>query len=98
MDTIIIAVTVLIGLGIGVLGGYVGRRLLSGRRHEAAKDQATLVLEEAREKHRSLLLEAKEEALKVRSAAESESRERRSELQAVERRLSNREHYQSRQY
>ena len=91
MDTIIIAVTVLLGLGVGVLGGYFGRRLLSGRRYEAAKDEATLVLEEAREEHRSLLLEAKEEALKVRSAADGESRERRSELQAVERRLSNRE-------
>jgi ribonuclease Y len=91
LDTIIIAVTVLLGLGVGVLGGYFGRRLLSGRRYEAAKDEATLVLEEAREEHRSLLLEAKEEALKVRSAAEGESRERRSELQAVERRLSNRE-------
>ena len=82
MDVIIVAITVLVGLGLGALGGYFGRRLLSGRRYRAAEQQASLVLEEAKEK---------EEALKLRSAAEAKSRERRSELQAQERRLLTRE-------
>ena len=88
---IIATLAVLIGLAVGALGGYFGKRLLSGRRYEAAKQEASLVLDGAREEQRRLLLEAKEESLKIRSAEEAEHRERRAELQSVERRLSNRE-------
>ena len=49
------------------------------------------MLEDAREQTRAILLEAKEEALKSRSAGEAELRERRSELQRTEQRLSHRE-------
>jgi ribonuclease Y len=91
MDIAIMVLAVLIGLAIGALIGYVVRRLVVGRRYEAAKQEASGVLGEAREQKRALLLEAKEEGLKIRSAAESELRERRSELQSYERRLANRE-------
>ena len=92
MDTIIVAtLAVLVGLGTGALGGYFGRRIVSGRRYEAARMGASQVLDQAREKQRSLLLEAKEEALKIRSSGETELRERRSEIQRAEQRLSNRE-------
>ena len=92
MDTIVITIlAVLGGLIAGVLAGYIGRRLVYGRRAEAARSDASHILEEAREQQRSILIEAKEEALKTRSAGEAELRERRSELQLTERRLSNRE-------
>ena len=92
MDTTIVAtLAVLVGLVVGALGGYFGRRLLSGKRFEAASQEASRVLEDARERERGLLLEAKEEALRLRSAGEAELRERRSELQRMEQRLSNRE-------
>ena len=91
MDVIIVAITVLVGLGLGALGGYFGRRLLSSRRYAAAKQEASGVLSEAREQKRALLLEAKEEGLQIRAAAENELRERRAELQTYERRLANRE-------
>ena len=89
--TIIAALAVLVGLVVGAVGGYFGRRLFLGKRYEAAKQEASQVLEDAKEKERSLLLEAKEDALSVRSAAETEVRERRSELQRTEQRLSSRE-------
>ena len=83
MDTIIVAtLAVLVGLGTGALGGYFGRRIVSGRRYETARLEASQVLDEARESRRSLLLEAKEEALKVRSAGEPELRERLMEMHA----------------
>ena len=92
MDITLVAIlAVLSGLLVGAIGGYFGRRLIYGRRHEAAQSEASRVLEDATEQRRDILLEAKEEALKSRSAGEAELRERRSELQRMERRISNRE-------
>ncbi len=92
MDTTVITIlAVLGGLIAGAVIGYVGPKLVHGRRYEAAKTAASRVLEEAREQKRSILIEAKEEALQTRSAAEAELRERRSEMRRSERRLSNRE-------
>ena len=92
VDTTIVAIlAVLAGLATGVIGGYFGRRLILGRRSEAAKSDSSRMLEDAREQTRAILLEAKEEALKSRSAGEAELRERRSELQRTEQRLSSRE-------
>ncbi len=91
MEIAITILAVLIGLVTGALIGYVVRRLVTGRRYEAAKQEASGVLSEAREQRRALLLEAKEEGLRIRSGAENELRERRTELQNYERRLANRE-------
>ena len=92
MDIIIIAIlAVLGGLTVGAIGGYFGRRLIYGRRYEAAKSEAAEILTDANDQQRRILIEAKEEALKTRAAGEAEVRERRSEVQQNERRLSNRE-------
>ena len=95
MDATVAAVlAILVGLGIGALGGYFGWRLISGKRLDSAKQQASHVLDEAREKERGLVLEAREEAQRIRAVSEeelAELRERRSELQRSERRVSNRE-------
>jgi len=91
MDIAITILAVLAGLTIGALSGYAGRRIVAGRRYEAAKQESSRILDEAREQERTLLLEAKEEGLRIRSSAEGELRERRTELQSTERRLANRE-------
>ena len=91
METIIAILAVFGGLSVGVIGGYFGRRIILGRRHAAALSDASRVLEDANEQERTILIEAKEEALRVRTAGEAELREERSELHRVERRLSNRE-------
>ena len=92
METSIIAIlSVLGGLVLGVIGGYFGRRLITGRRYEASRSEADRLLEDSREQRRVSLLEAKEEALQIRSAGEAELRERRSELQQSERRIASRE-------
>ncbi|MCI0887486.1 MAG: ribonuclease Y [Chloroflexi bacterium] len=82
---------VLIGLVLGVIGVVVGKRIAGGRRQTAAKSEAEKILEDAGEQRRAMVIEAKEEAIKVRGEAESELRERRSEIQRTERRMSNRE-------
>ena len=91
MDYIMVAITVLLGLGLGVLAGYFGRKFFSAKRYREAEQEASLLLESAKGKERTILLEAKEEALKMRFSAESESRRRRTELQDLERRLTKRE-------
>jgi len=92
LEAIFIAIlAVLVGLGIGSIGGYSGRKIVSAKHRAEAKETALRVLSSAREKERVLILEAKEEALRIRSAGESELRDRRSELQHTERRLSSRE-------
>ena len=48
-------------------------------------------MNEAKEKQRQIVLSAKEEALKIRSAGAAEIREQREELQGEYRRISNRE-------
>ncbi len=92
MDSTIIAIlAVLVGLGLGAIGGYLGLRGLSIKRRAEAEREATQVLDEAREAERRILLDAKEEAFKVRSEHEGDVRERRTEIQRTEQRLANRE-------
>ena len=91
MDIVVAVLAVLIGLVVGALGGYLVRQLVTGRRVGAARTEAAQILEDAAEQERKLLIDAKEETLRIRSEVESEARERRGELQRVERRLVNRE-------
>ena len=88
---IITVLAVLGGLILGVIGGYFGRRFITGKRYEASRSDADRLLEDAREQTRAVLLKAKEDALQLRSAGEAELRERRSELQRSERRIAGRE-------
>jgi len=92
MDAAIIAIlAVLVGLGLGAIGGFFGRRFLSARSRDAAEREASRILEEANGQNRRILLEAKEEVLRIQSERDGEHRERRSEIQQTERRLANRE-------
>ena len=87
MDTpTVIVITVLFALSVGAFSGYLGRVFISGRRYDSAKREASTVIAEAEEKSRALGIEAREEALRVRSEAEAESKQRRSELSQLERR------------
>jgi len=90
-STIIVILAVLAGLGLGAIGGYFGLRGLTSKSRAEAESEATQVLDEAREAERRILLDAKEEAFKVRSEHEGEVRERRTEIQRTEQRLANRE-------
>ena len=74
-----------------LLVGYFARQLLANQQIRIAQNEAKKLLESAQEKYEQMVLDAKEEAVKVRAAAEAESRERRYELQRLERRSSQRE-------
>jgi len=84
---------ILIGL-LFILGcgaGYLARQLLANEQLRASRKEAERLVSSAEAKHKQLLQEAKEEANRVRAAAEAEARERRFEIQRLERRFSQKE-------
>ncbi len=90
MDVLSI-VAVLVALGLGTAGGFFVRALMLKRGESAAHDKATAIVTEAEETKKRLVLEGQEEALKLRTTAEQELRDRRNEVQRQERRISHRD-------
>ena len=92
MDATIIAIlAVLVGRGLGAIVGILSLRGITSKRRNEAQFEATQVVNEAREAERRILLDAKEEAFKVRSEHDGEVKARRTEIQRTEQRLANRE-------
>ena len=84
---LVILATLLVG---GVLGFLIQSVIMARRVHLAEKGAADIIAEAAT-KQKEILLEAKEEGIKIKAEAESEIRARRSELNRQERRLSQKE-------
>jgi len=88
--TIYIVVVGLV-LILGLLLGYFARQILANQQLRRTQNEAKRLLEEATTAHEEMLQKAREEAVKVRAAAEADSRERRFELQRLERRFNQKE-------
>jgi len=71
--------------------GFVARRRAVGTSLEQAEAQASRILAEAETRQKELLLDVKEEELKLRNAVEAEIRERRTEAARAEQRLTQKE-------
>lgn len=84
-------VVIVLVLILGLLLGYFARQILANQQLRSTQNEAKRLLEEAIAKHEDMLLKAREEAVKVRQAAEADSRERRYELQRLERRFAQKE-------
>ena len=91
MDILVIVLTALLAVGLGGVTGFFGKSIIAGKNAGRARDEATRILDEAEEQKKQILVDAKEEALANRNAIESDLRERRSDLQRMERRVANRE-------
>jgi len=86
--------TLMIGglaLVLGILIGYFIRQLVANREIQKARKEAQNLLEEATTKYNELLRTARQEAVKVGNAAEAESKERRLEIQRIEKRVNQKE-------
>ena len=79
MDAIIVIVAAIVGIGVGVSGGYVLRNAALSRGIDAAKGSAAGLIAEAESEKKRVLLAAQEEALQTRQAAEGELRDRAAE-------------------
>ncbi len=91
MSVLITILVSLAALAAGAVAGLYANRVIARKKMEEAKQQAVSIIEEARTKHKEILLEAKEQTIKMQTTAETEYRERRSELNRTERRLSQKE-------
>ena len=91
MDVIVVLAVFFVALGLGTAGGFFVRSILTQKGVLAARQKASVILEEVEEQKRRLLLEGQEEALKLRTSAEQDIRDRRAEIQRQERRLNNRD-------
>jgi ribonuclease Y len=79
-------IIVALALVLGVLIGYFVRQLVANREIQRTRKEAQKLLDEATTKYNELLLAAREEAVKVANAAEADSKERRLEIQRLEKR------------
>ena len=80
-----------LALVLGILIGYFIRQLVANREIQKTRKEAQNLLDEATTKYNELLHAAREEAIKVGKAAEAESRERRLEIQRIEKRANQKE-------
>jgi len=86
-DPLVVGLAALVGGLVGFAVALLVRRSFALGSETAARANGERLVAEARAKQKEILLEAKDEAIKLAKTAETENRERRSELQRYETRL-----------
>ena len=86
-DILVVGLAALVAGLVGFAIAVLLRRSLALASEEAARANAERLLADARAKQKEIILEAKDEALRIAKQREAEERERRSELQRYESRL-----------
>lgn len=76
VKVIYVVLTAIVTLLVGGAIGFFIRNLILARRIHLAQRDATKILEEASIKQKEILLEAKEEAIKIKAEVENEIRGR----------------------
>jgi len=83
MQIVIPLVVLVVGVGVG----YAVALFLAQQRMRSSASMAQKMMLEAQAKEKEILLEAKDQALKIRNTAEAENREQRADLQRQEKRV-----------
>jgi ribonuclease Y len=91
MPAIIIGVVIGLLVGVALTFLYLRSRPSAQDHAAAAEAEAQRILTDAETRQKELLLEAKEEAIRLRAQADTELKERRAELTRQERRLTQRD-------
>ncbi|HEX9640608.1 MAG TPA: ribonuclease Y [Candidatus Krumholzibacteria bacterium] len=92
MPAIILSVVIgVLALAVGALLGYITKVRVGKGQVEAAERTAARILGDAQAKQREALLEAKEEAIRLRSQTEAEVKTRRDEILRLEQRIASKE-------
>jgi ribonuclease Y len=86
-----IAVAAVVAAVVGIAVGFVARGMWSAQTVKSAQDKAARIVAEARTQQKDMILEAKDEKLRLGREAEEEARAKRNELQGLERRLLSRD-------
>ena len=90
-----IALTAVVALVLGAVFGYIYRKNAIEKKIGQSEETARTLIEDAahkaEERKKELLLEAKEEAIKLKQDLDKEIRDRRNEVSRQERRVNQRE-------
>ena len=86
-NPVVVAVALLAAVAIGLALGFLVRGLVANQAMRTAQDKAARIVAEARAQQKELILEAKDEKLRLQREAEEEARAKRAELSNLERRL-----------
>ena len=87
METAVVATAVLVAALVGVCIGFLARGLVANQAVKGAQDKHDRIVAEARAQQKELILEAKDEKLRLTREAEAEARAKRAELAGLESRL-----------
>jgi ribonucrease Y len=88
MEQIVVVVAVaLVASVAGAVVGFVARGVWASQTVKSAQDKAARIIAEARAQQKDLILEAKDEKLRLQREVEDEARAKRTELGNLERRL-----------
>src|ERR687893_1117274 len=83
----VVALVALVALFGGLAIGFVARGMVAAQAVKAAQDKSARIIAEARAQQKELILQAKDEQVRLQREAEEEARAKRGELGGLERRL-----------
>ncbi|HEY7024781.1 MAG TPA: ribonuclease Y [Candidatus Limnocylindrales bacterium] len=86
-DPVVLAVVAVVAIAAGIAIGFVARSMVASQAIRAAQDKTDRILAEARAQQKELILQAKDEQMKIARQADDDARAKRQELSNLERRL-----------
>jgi ribonuclease Y len=86
-DPVVLAVVALVAIAAGFGVGFFARSMWASTAVRTAQDKSARILAEARAQQKELILQAKDEQVRLGREAEEEARARRADLSSLERRL-----------
>jgi ribonucrease Y len=86
-DPVILAVVAIVAIVVGFAVGFFARSMLASQAIRAAQDKSARIVAEARAQQKELILQAKDEQVRLQREAEEEARAKRADLAGLERRL-----------
>src|SRR3990172_9860507 len=90
-ESLLLVITAIVALGAGCGIGLYARQVVSSSRIRSDEERVANLLKEAETRQKEAILEAKDEAIRIKAAAESEIQSRRSDVQRLERRVTQKE-------
>jgi ribonuclease Y len=85
-DPVVLAAILVVAVG-GLAVGFLARGYVATRSIKAAQEKADRIVTDARTQQKDLILQAKEEQVRLQREVDEESRAKRADLQALEHRL-----------
>jgi ribonucrease Y len=86
-DPVILAAVALLGIAAGFVLGLIARSVLASQAIRASQEKAARIVADARAQQKDLILQAKDEQVRLAREAEDEARAKRAEMSNLERRL-----------